>query len=463
MKTFFHKSLVALGALVTTVFINACGNLLNVNPVTQIDAATDLKDALAVRVALTGAYDGLSNRYMWGGEPWCYADLMGEEGDIRFRGTFQYMGDVWRRTMNSQSAASLEVWNAGYSTINRVNRILAVVDTLPSAERGAARGAALFIRGACYFEMIKLFGKTWGDGDNNANPGIPILLTSSAVFQTGTITDADKPRRNSVAEVYARIVSDLTEAESLLPANSEATRANKATAAALLSRVYLMQANYAAARDAANRVITTNRYSLAPAFNECFRESLPGFSGETIFRVPISEQDGVNQLNVYYAAAPGGRRDMEILAGHLNKYETADFRRTFFVTVGRRLSAKWSDQFGDIPYFRIAEMYLTRAECNARLNTSVGATPAEDVNRIRRRVGLSELTGAAVTVDAILRERRNELAFEGHWLHDRRRTRTNIVSGATTYQFSSNTLVFPIPNREVLANTNLTQNPGYTD
>jgi hypothetical protein len=462
MKT-FRKLTLVLGAWATFALVSACDPLLNTNPVTQIDASTDLKDALSVRVALTGAYDGLSNRYIWGGESWCYADLMGEENDIRFRGTFQYMGDIWQRTMNSQSNAAQEVWLTGYNAINRVNRILQVIDTALPAERNTIRGGALFIRGAVYFEMIKLYGKAWGDGDNASNPGVPLVLTPAQIFQTGNLSEGEKPRRNSVAEVYAQIISDLTAAEQNLPATSDPTRANKASAAALLSRVYLMQGNYAAARDAANRVIQTNRYTLASSFADCFNETSAGFVGETIFRIPVSEQDGVNQLNVFYSAVPGGRRDMEILAAHLTKYEMGDFRRTyFFSSGGRRLTSKWRDQFGDIPIFRIAEMYLTRAECNARLGTEVGATPASDVNRVRARVGLPALADDAVTVEAILKERRNELAFEGHWLHDRKRTRTNIVS-TRTHPWNANTLVFPVPNREIIANTNLTQNPGYTD
>ncbi|MCS6807192.1 MAG: RagB/SusD family nutrient uptake outer membrane protein [Bacteroidota bacterium] len=462
MNTLLRTSLLSVGVTFALV-LSACDPLLNVKPVTQIDAATDLKDALAVRVALNGAYDGLSNRYIWGGEVWCYADLMGEENDIRFRGTFQYMGDIWRRTLNTLNSGAAEVWLVGYSTINRVNRILAVIDTLPAAERNSVRGQALFIRAVCYFEMIRLYGKTWGDGDNASNPGVPLVLTPSQIFQTGVLSEGEKPSRASVAAVYEQIIKDLTDAESLLPATSEATRANKATAAAVLSRVYLMQGRYAEARDAANRVISTNRYSLAPTFTEAFRESLPGFAAETIFRVPVSEQDGVNQLNVFYSATPGGRRDMEILAGHLTKYEMNDARRAFFFTVGRRLTSKWVDQFGDIPAIRFAEMLLTRAECNARLGTTVGAPPADDINRIRRRVGLADLAPSAVTIDAILRERRNELAFEGHWLHDKKRTRSSIVSGGTTYPFNSDRLVFPVPNREIIANPNLRQNPGYVD
>lgn len=465
MKTQFTqltRFTLALSAVVLSMIVSACGNLLNVEPVTQIDAATDLKTDLSVKVALTGAYDGLSNRYIWGGESWCYSELLGDENEIRFRGTFAYMGDVWNKTMIPNSNAATELWLNGFSTINRVNRILTVIDTVVPADRNAVRGAALFIRGAVYFELVRFYGKAWGDGDNAANPAVPILTRPSPLFQSGTVGPEDLPRRNSVAEVYAQIISDLTTAEMLLPATSDPTRANKASAAALLSRVYLIQGNYAAARDAANRVIATGRYRLAPTFAECFDESLPGFTGETIFRIPITEQDGVNQLNIFYGAAPGGRRDMEILAKHLTIYEMGDVRGSFFfISSARRLTSKWRFQFGDIPVFRLAEMYLTRAECNARLGTSVGATPTADVNLLRARAGVMPLSESATNVDAILRERRRELAFEGHLLHDIKRTRRTITFSNQMLAFSSDRLVFPVPEREIIVNRNLTQNPGY--
>ncbi|MCU0451824.1 MAG: RagB/SusD family nutrient uptake outer membrane protein [Bernardetiaceae bacterium] len=102
-------------------------------------------------------------------------------------------------------------------------------------------------------------------------------------------------------------------------------------------------------------------------------------------------------------------------------------------------------------------MYLTRAECNARLNTSVGASPADDVNRIRTRAGLPNLTASTASVATILRERRLELAFEGTLIHDLRRTQSNV----STFPYNADRLVMPVPQREIDTNRNLVQNPGY--
>lgn len=102
-------------------------------------------------------------------------------------------------------------------------------------------------------------------------------------------------------------------------------------------------------------------------------------------------------------------------------------------------------------------MYLIRAECNVRLAPAApigGVTPLQDLATVRSRAGLTTLTA---TLANILNERKLEFAFEGFALHDAKRTQTNIGS----LPWNSNKLVFPIPQREIDANTKLVQNPGY--
>jgi hypothetical protein len=101
-------------------------------------------------------------------------------------------------------------------------------------------------------------------------------------------------------------------------------------------------------------------------------------------------------------------------------------------------------------------MYLTRAEANARLNTTEGATPLADYNRIRTRAGLTAAL-IAPSVNEIYMERRRELAFEGFGLHDARRFKRSLDGRP----WNDNRLVFPIPFRELNANSKLVQNAGY--
>ena len=100
---------------------------------------------------------------------------------------------------------------------------------------------------------------------------------------------------------------------------------------------------------------------------------------------------------------------------------------------------------------------MIRAECNVRAGSSTGDTPLNDINLLRGRANAPALT--AVTLDEVLFERRLELAFEGHRLHDIRRTQGTIGSMA----YDAPELVFPIPQREIDANPVLAtqQNPGY--
>jgi hypothetical protein len=120
---------------------------------------------------------------------------------------------------------------------------------------------------------------------------------------------------------------------------------------------------------------------------------------------------------------------------------------------------KWSNRFGNVKVIRLAEMYLTRAECNQRLGTSIGATPLEDVDYIRDRAGLG--TAGSATLGVIINERRLELAHEGQRIHDIKRLQETISEGTVTYPYNSNKLVFPIPQRERDVNSNLMQNAGY--
>jgi hypothetical protein len=59
-------------------------------------------------------------------------------------------------------------------------------------------------------------------------------------------------------------------------------------------------------------------------------------------------------------------------------------------------------------------------------------------------------------------ERKLELGFEGHFIHDIKRTETTITQQGT-YTWNSEKLVLPIPQREMDANAVLTgqQNAGY--
>lgn len=432
--------------------LSSCADRLNVVPTQTIEQSQALNTEQDVQITLTGAYDGLSDREVYGGAIQFIGDLVGDNRDVLFGGTYATIDEIWRKAVTPSNTVNRDTWLDSYNAINRVNNVLSALDKVGESSRGNIEGQALFIRGALYFELVKLYGKSWNDGTPSSNPGVPLVLTP-----TTSITDADYRARNTVAEVYTQVLADLTKAETLLPAEPERGMgfASKGAAAAILARVYLQQQNFAAARDAANRVITSGVYSLEPTFADVFSDATN--ESEIIFKIIVTDQDGVNDMNTFYASALNqGRGDVRVQTKFRQLYAAGDARGTFFNTAGQNtFTSKFNDQYGDVPVVRLAEMYLVRAETNLRLNTSVGATPLADVNLIRARANATPLT--AVDLAAILLERRLELAFEGQQLADIKRTAGTV--GTTPY--NANNLVLPIPQREIDTNKKLVQNPGY--
>ena len=454
-----NKYLAAI--LFTSVLATACEKRLDVFPYQSIADDKALLSEGDVNVTLVGAYDGAQAATVYGGDIMVLNELIGNGENINFTGTFAGLSDAYKAQMVANNGNALGTWTSSYSTINRINNVLSAVDKVTSsaAKKNSVEGQALFLRGSLYFELVKLFAKPVGDGDYAANPGVPLVLAP-----TGNVTDADYKARASVKAVYDQVIADLTKAESLLP-SSNGIYATKWSAAAQLSRVHLALKNYREAGAAANRVITGSGKSLATEIGKnwfTFINNGGTTPGEYLFSMKVTAQDGTNSLNTYFGrtistiSGTAGRSDCKIKVAHFAQYETGDKRKDYFVlSGGNYYSMKHLDRFGDVPVVRLSEMYLTRAEANQRSTTAVGATPLSDVNAIRTRAGLPALT--AVTLADILKERKLELAFEGQFLPDAKRTQTAVG----TLAWNSPKLIMPIPQREMDVNKQLVQNEGY--
>jgi hypothetical protein len=256
-----------------------------------------------------------------------------------------------------------------------------------------------------------------------------------------------------------QVISDLKDAEAKLPA-SNGFFATTYGASAMLARVYLQKGDYANAIAEANSVINSGAYSLTPTYADAFPfngSPAPGVNTpEDIFAMQVTPSSGFNGFQEFYSAYSRG--DITINQSFLNEFEPGDDRlNLFYNSGGSTFTGKFDNVYGNVHIIRLAEMYLIRAECNFRLNTATGAAPLQDINTIRKRVNLPNLTAPQVTLASILHERRLELAFEGFLLHDAKRLQTSI--GILPY--NSPKLVYPIPKRELIVNPNLSQNEGY--
>ncbi len=120
------------------------------------------------------------------------------------------------------------------------------------------------------------------------------------------------------------------------------------------------------------------------------------------------------------------------------------------------------DMENDFAIFRLADVYLMKAEALVRMNKE-NAEATRLVNEIRKRAfdDPSKLL-AAVTLDDVYKERRFELAWEGFSRQDMIRFGTflNAIPGWKA-KTPEKCLLFPIPQKALDANDKLKQNPGY--
>jgi len=452
MRNNFYKILVSAALLATL----SCNKELNTVPTQSIDQAAALNTSSDVLVALTGCYADLGGSRFYGGYPFVASELLANNGELNWSGTFQQFTQMNNKAIPVDNSFVYDTWSTGYIVINDVNNVLSALAVVDSSKRDQVEGEAKFIRASAYFDLVRLYAKSYNDGDPAANDGVPIVLTP-----TRAITAASKVKRNKVSEVYAQVLSDLTAAETKIPAKNS-FYATKVSASGMLARVYLQMGDYANAAAAANRAITTglaNGLALKTAFADAFPSASTTASANTtedIFAMQVTPSSGANSFQTFFSST--GRGDIQIKPAHTALYEAGDARLAFFYTSGGSLfTGKNSYLYSNVHILRLAEMYLTRAEANFRAGAAVGDTPLNDINVIRLRAKLTPLTAPQLDLAAILKERHLELAFEGHAIHDIKRTQGSV--GAIPW--NSPKLIYPIPSLDRTANSNLSQNDGY--
>lgn len=342
-----------------------------------------------------------------------------------------------------------------------------------------AKGENMFLRALTYFNLVRVYGKPYYQ-DAGSSPSIPLKLTSD-------IKDAPAPA--TVKDVYAFITTELQTAAQLMkvPIATPLTNAfsNTAAAWALLSRVYLYMGGSIASPDAgsnqlaatyADSVInqTGGRYALlqGDAYKQMFGDDEFGDLGRAVFasnKEIIFAHDnaagGSSIGQLYHYDLSYGVGATFLPSSDLRQlFVPADIRGTFFklntndshveTTKWLCLNEAWIT-YAPYIFFRMGEIYLNRAEAYAKLNNT--ALAKADLKAIHTRAGLpasdiDNLTDGDV-ITAVLKERRMELAFEGHNSFDYFRnglpmTRTAADNNGTamTVQPDDPKVVFAIPN-----------------
>lgn len=372
---------------------------------------------------------------------------------------------VWSK--NAIRASSDPQWLKPYYTVYYANLVLEQVDKLES--KGGAdqitlntlRGSALFFRAFAFWQLAQIYAPPYSTTSSNQDLGLPLKLNSDI---------SQKPTRSSVSDTYLQILKDLNESSNLLPETSLVpTRPNKAAAYAMLARVYLSKEDYSEAFIFSNLSLKLNNKLLSYSSLQMNDESafFNAFNNEVIFHaVTNGNSVAINPFDI-------GRIDPELC----NLYQDNDLRKTVIIApVGDgsfRFIGNYAGGTASSKLFvglATDELYLIRAECNARANRVVEAM--EDLNILlknRFTEPYTDLTAAdsdkALTY--ILMERRKELLMRGlRWTDLRRlnrdthyaKTLKRIVMG-DSYILPPNDIRYTllIPN-EVIVNGIIPQN-----
>ncbi len=453
------------------ILLSACEKTLEVEPQQSIDAATALQNDQDVTSAIIGCYSVMGGGALYGTNFFMQADLLGGDATsgsstaaryLTWAGTFTGPRQVYQKTMTRDNSEANRTWIAAYSAINNANNVLEALGVVQDPDlRTQLEGEALFIRGILHFELVRFFALPWGATPGNSHIGV-VIKTKATKNETQAF---EKIPRSTVAEVYTQVINDLTASVGKLP-DENIGRATRYTALAFLSRVYLQQEDYANALVAADAVIQSGLFGLNASVGAVFSNKN---TAESIWEIQQNEQNNAGSENdgmaTFFASMPGiGRADVRVPSGFVNTYPAGDLRAIewYYIGTGSRpgntYNGKWKSFSQNLPVIRIAEMLLNRAECNIRLGSAVGATPAEDLAQVRNPVRTNSIAPAVPVLADALVERFLELAHEGHRIHDIRRLRLNV--GA--FAWDADKLVFPIPAREVDATEGIVvQNPGY--
>ncbi|MBV9962159.1 MAG: RagB/SusD family nutrient uptake outer membrane protein [Parafilimonas sp.] len=446
--------------IILTILFFSCNKKLDVSPSDSVPEGSVFADNASIQKALIGAYDVMTGDYLLNGDLQLYSEMLGAGDELRWDGTYDQPNQIYNKSILVNNDWIASTWQHAYNAINICNNIIASIGNVDEKDRDRVKGEALFIRGEMYFELVTYFSQPYSAGNTTTNLGVQLVTAPTL----GGVNNSDFVPRSTVEQTFDLIVSDLAQAASLLPEDYNPNKeknihANKFCAEAVLSRVYLQMGDYEKARDEANDIIENGGYSLTSSYAAEFNND--NNTTEDIFDVQVSEQDAGNDLFLFWSITKYGARsgDVAVLQPQVDLYEAGDARGNFFYQGNGELrTEKWQLNFKNIPLIRLAEMYLTRAECNFRLGTTVGATPFEDIQTIRSRAGLNT-DPSYVTLDNIILERHRELVDEGLHIQDIKR----LMQSTDGHSFDANELVFPIPINEINAvgADILKQNPGY--
>lgn len=445
MKTQIYKAILTFTLGASLFSFNSCTDLNETiyDTIASEKYEFSEKDAASM---FAPVYSNLRNLY-WGWNGYC--DIQGESSDLwctPYRIGIGW-GDLYvsmhKHDFHSQIGHIWTEWNYAYSGINACNKLLANKSVQTSE---AAVAQLRGYRALYYYVLFDLFRN------------IPLDTTYDH-------PDGWLPEQATPQETWDFIITELNDIKGKCGEDNGMGQINDATVNMLLAKMYLNhnawfnnftdKSWYGKAIDEINKIIKTSKYSLAANYSDCFKEDISKCT-EIIFGIPFAEKYASGN---YYANkwihtagravwnfngwATGGST---VLPQFLNTYDEEDSRYTSCWTLGQQydqsgaaimvdsepliytkeihsidnpgcypfeggrlikyeiLSGDFGTSYDDIPFFRLADAYMIKAECLLRLGGYKGETEQDAANlvtQVRQRAFKNNPSKAKRTVEEL--------------------------------------------------------------
>ena len=482
--------------IVMCLNVTSCNDFLDEELPGDLAPETLLSDQGGVESVLYSAY--LKYRFQYG----FHAAVMENYEypcDILFQTgggmniNFQLMSNFnWSST---QSTANGSIWNTRYSSIRDVNIVIDNIDVLTDeVVKTILLAEARFIRAVNYYYLYDAFGP------------VPIRTSSSDDPNLTRPTDADF--LSFLEQEFIGSAADLPNPGDEI----EYGRATNGAALGYLIRLYMLTKQWQNAADAAQQVMNLGYYELFPSYRDLFKvENEPDKNSANREMIIVATNTTIHPFGNKISAPaqpPGFASTPEIpeftasgianwaaqfrlYDSFVDSFEPDDTRKSLIfstymngagnmvdltTTPDNRRTLKFFDNGAvvashgnDFPMLRYADILLMRAEALNELSGPI-AEAVDLVNQVRTRAGLANLDAASFTQeslrDHILDERGWEFYYEGLRRTDLIRhgkfiekAQARGVTNAADFH-----VLFPIPQAEIDANINMTQedqNPGY--
>lgn len=494
------KRIIYAGCILLMFFLVSCSDFLDKEPFEDPSAETINDEASAI--ALTNAaYQPMQRPKLYNMRMWTL-DIVAGNSEVGAGG-----GDDGIETIQlanfvagPDNFAAVDLWRGPNPGILYCNTVLANIPGMSIAQdiKNRCIGEAKFLRASYYFILVQLFGD------------VPLSLSPA---KPG---DDLFPARTSKEAIYKDvIIPDLLDAINLLPRREEYSskdlgRASKGAAAGMLAKVYLTTGQYQKCIEMCNLVESLG-YALNPDYGDCFGgEKRNKNTIESLFEVQYygltdagfwDDENQASWLSTYMGPrnsgwVGGGYGWNQPTQEFVDQYESGDLRkdktilyeggpffdgkqykstmsstgynvRKFLVPLS--VSRDYNTNSANIVVLRYADVLLMKAEALNELGNTVAAR--DPLYEVRKRAGLNsrsdvENLNQDQMREKIRHERRMELAFEGHrWFDmirwDNGQYALNFLHSIGKVNAQRKHLLLPIPQKEIDANRNLKQNPGY--